>query len=124
MLNYAEEWRRYKSQHGIEITAYLPVQDQTTHVDCRDGHCYEPSRMREKLSRLMILDFLHMSINHVLQPLYFNARQGLRMETAGNMRLRMHLIIGSCVSDNPETRGLLALKRGGMTNAPCYRCII
>lgn len=106
------------------ITAYLLVHGHTTDADCSDGHCYEPLRKCEKLSKLMIFELLHISIDHVLQPMTFNALQGLRIDTADNMRLRMNLVLRSCVSDNPETKDVLALKRGGMKNDSCYQCIL
>lgn len=94
VLSYTEERRRYQVQHGNTITAYLPVHDQTTDADCHNGHCYETSRECEKLSRPMILQLLHILMDRVIQPLAFNALQGLRIVTADNMLLRRHLVLG------------------------------
>lgn len=67
----------YQVQHGTTVAAYLPVQDQTLDADCRDGDCNEPLENGEKLSRLMTLKPLHISLGHLLQPLMFNAMQDL-----------------------------------------------
>lgn len=72
------------------IAAYHPLHDQTLDADCQDAHGNEASRRSEKLSILMILKLLYISIDNELQSLALNCLQGLRIETADNMRLRMY----------------------------------
>lgn len=115
--------RTYQVQHVNTAAGYLLIHDQMTDANCRDGHCYEPSRKCEKISRITILGLLYISTGHVLQQLTYQALQGLRIKTEDNMRLRKHVVFRSYVSNNPVTEDMLALKRGGKTNAPCYRCI-
>lgn len=71
-----------------------------------------------------LLENLHFCTDDKLHPLADAVVVGIHDLTSDQNRLRMHVVLGSYVWDNPESEDLLGLKRGNRTNSPCYRCLL
>lgn len=122
LLRFPEKWRTAHIMKGKKTGAYFSVRKDTetrrlgnVSVEC-DGHIIT--------IRLFSLHVLYTCIAKTMEPLAEVASWGFQATTSDGLRLRVHLMIASYVSDLPEIESLLSLKREACTRLPFYRYLI
>lgn len=124
LINFTEEARRCHIVERRTVVAYLPVTFQ--HADSDDGNALSTTTRTKKrrIGRVDFLEGLHESISFVMTPVIEAALSGLCCATSDVYRFRLHLMMTSYISDNPEAEDMLSVKRGCATDSPCHRCVV
>lgn len=76
------------------------------------------------VSRVLLLENHHSSIDDILRPLAHAASLGILVETSNQKRLRMQIVIESHVYDNPRSENLFVVKHGNHKNCPFFLCLL
>lgn len=126
MLNFTEEVRGLLISQGRTIRVYLHVSFKNCHQADGPGKRAASStyQKQKQIDRETVLHDLQHSINKNLENMLLHAEQGKVCQSADGFPVHFHFALGSSIVDLPETKDILALRRGTNTPVPCHLCYI